>query len=83
MTRKLFKVLIYNFLGFKNMKKGYIKMTKKIYLETCVLIALFSTTIIQLFGYELFKISYHMAEFDGEKHCGSGYIIVLTCQVIS
>ena len=28
------KVSIYNFLGLKNMKKGYIEMTKKIYIET-------------------------------------------------
>ena len=28
------KVSIYNFLGLKNMKKGYIEMTKKNYLET-------------------------------------------------
>ena len=32
--RLLFKVSICNFLGFKNIKKGYIEMTKKIYLET-------------------------------------------------
>ena len=28
------KVSIYNFLGVKNMKKGYIEMTEKIYPET-------------------------------------------------
>ena len=28
------KVSIYNFLGLKNIKKGYIEMTEKIYLET-------------------------------------------------
>ena len=27
------KISIYNFLGPKNMKKGYMEMTKKIYLE--------------------------------------------------
>ena len=32
--RKLFKVSICNFLGLKNVKKGHIEMTKKIYLET-------------------------------------------------
>ena len=28
------KVSIYNFSGLKNIKKGYIEMTEKIYLET-------------------------------------------------
>ena len=28
------KVSIYNFSGLKNIEKGYIEMTKKIYLET-------------------------------------------------
>ena len=33
-TQETFKVSICNFLGLKNVKKGYIEMTKKIYLET-------------------------------------------------
>ena len=28
------KVSIYNFLGVKNIKKGYIEMRKKVYIET-------------------------------------------------
>ena len=32
--RKVFKVSICNILGLKNVKKGYIELIKKIYLET-------------------------------------------------
>ena len=32
--KKFLKISICNFLGVKNMKKGYTEMTEKIYLET-------------------------------------------------
>ena len=39
--------------------------------------------VMWLYRHEVSKVSYHPAMFGGHRHCGSGNIMILVCQVIS